>query len=421
MTNYIRIASVLALCTVFWVGCQDSSSSDSARNSGPAAGDRAAASAEPTALSADPVYDAIQSAIADPSIYQRAARLSEILEGAGPEAVPAVRATVDEYRVDVSVAEFGMLFHFWASHDPMAAADWALTPGKARFKGSAVFTAFKEWGRIDPQAATGGVYRTNIEVADIKTLAQLGLVHGWFERDREELLSYIRSQGISVERQRAIFGYVLSLVSHDGAEAAQAWAESLPDDDRRFKLAVFRQTSNALTNLDMPAAIAWCDKHCNTEWGRLNRRSLMRARMRHGDSSPEVLAWLGSIRPESEEDAEERAVSLQICWGIWSRAERAEAIAWFDSLVDSPDAPEWLPDIYTSYASMKAVEDPAYALDFVKNRIEKDKEGSYITVAVRWRDKDPEAVEKWLETAPISDGAKRRIRDYKYKLPEINE
>jgi len=379
-------------------------------------GERSTASSDATGLGSPSEEGTLAAILADPNVDRRHARLSswlvDIRKGeASDDYLPAIRSTVERFNAGETVAEFGLLFRFWADHDPANAADWALAPGKARFKLSAVFTAFEAWGRNDPDQAVLGVRRAAIEEDDISRTAQMAFIHGWFERDRDQLLDYIRDQGIGVERQRAIFGYALSLASSDGLEAAQTWAEGLPASDERFKLAAFRQTMNALTTIDLATAVSWCDEHCDSRWGSSLRKPIMRARLRAGDEPVRVLEWISRMSRDTPESEEERMLSLQLAYATWANSDRRGAVVWLQSVLDDPREPEWAPLLYRYYASLLASETPREAIAFVEARIDDptDRERALVAVGQMWKTHDPDGAAQWLETSPLSEDARKRV------------
>lgn len=358
----------------------------------------------------------LESILTEPDYYQRISRLTALLADSGDDAqlLSDVEAVVRRFRVDESVAEFGLLFRYWAEQDPASAVDWALAPGKERYQLAAVYTAYEAWGRLDPEQATLGIQRTAIERDYISRTAQLAMIHGWFERDRDQLLSYLRDQGIGVERQRAIFGYIMSLAAADGSDAAKAWATSLPDDDERFKRGVLRQTMNTLMIIDLPAAVAWCDEICDSNSKATLRRPIMRARLRAGDDPIEVLEWLSKMPKESPEQAEERMLTLQIAYSTWATKDRSGAMDWLEGLVDSDGEPSWLPLLYRYYASLLAREKPLEAVAFVERKIEAgpDRRRALIAVGQMWKTHDPEGMSKWLEDSPLPEEARRQVLDF---------
>ena len=164
--------------------------------------------ASPTALASAEV---LAEALGDPDPYARARRLGALLPSLGPEAVAAVKPTLENFRLDLGGVEFELLLRFWASHDPSAAAAWALGLAAPYYQVLAIPVAVEAWARMDPIAAVAGVSAAGDANRDLAAAVQLALVKGWSQTDRPALEKYIYGLGSGVKRQRSIFAYALAL------------------------------------------------------------------------------------------------------------------------------------------------------------------------------------------------------------------
>ncbi len=355
--------------------------------------------------------DRLASALSEPELFLRAERLAVLLRSFDVEQLPEVIRTIKALRLRESVADFGLLFRFWAALEPKEAANWSLERGNARFTLAAVHIAFEAWGAADPAEALVGVLRANILNADIQRTAQMALYYGWFSRDRSELEQYVRSLGSGRERQRALFAYALSLASADGTQAVTRWAESIPDEPKKFKLSAFSQAMNALVWFDTDGALAWCDVQCDGEWGKGLRSMIMRTRIRTEPNGGPVLEWISQMPKENPDQAEERKVALRTTYAIWVHLDRNAAVEWMRATISEDEAPGWVRYLYPRYAMQIAPESPPEAMIWAE-RIEDEgrREASMILVARIWRAVDEDAAEAWLEQSSLSETAQDKVR-----------
>lgn len=400
MTQLRLSKAVLSLLVLLALGCGDPPAPDA----------QAVAVAQPDRSLPPGGFTEI---LEETDVYRRVEQLARLLGTGNDALLPDVKASLENFRIGETPAEFGLLMRFWAEREPEAAAAWSLEPARARFKISAVLIAFDAWGETDPTSAIVGIQQTYLQSEEVSRTAQMALIHGWYRRDAKQLLEYIRSQSIGIERQRSIYAYALSMASEDGSERLQSWAESYSGDDDLFRIAVLRQSMNALTVVDRPAAIDWCDRHCGSEWGKPLRKALLRARIRGGDAPPEVLEWAARLDVKVPPTGTDLPL-LRFAYANWKQRDQEAAFAWLRSQVEADASPDWLVELYPTYATQLALENPQQALDFIRRKIVSPtaKERAQIGVARAWSQHDSEAALRWLESSPLSEAAREKVRNF---------
>ncbi len=373
---------------------------------------------EPHRLSGTAASDSLSLVLDEPDLFVRAERLAALLRSFDAEQLPEVKQTLKALRIRESVADFGLLFRFWADREPAEAAKWSLVGGNARFTLAAVHIAFEAWGSSDPTEALVGVLRANLSNAEMQRTAQMALYYGWFSRDRSELEQYVRSLGSGRERQRALFAYALALASTDGVRAVTDWAESIPDEPKRFKVSVFRQVMNALVWFDIDGALAWCDSQCDGPWGESLRLMIMRTRIRTEPNGGSVLEWIAQMPSKTAEQEEERKVAIRTTYATWDHLDRKAAVEWMRAAatVDAPAA--WLGYLYPRFVMQIAPESPSEAMVWAE-RIEDDtrRQAAVILVAQFWREVDEDAADVWLERSSLPEAARVKARNPPPVLP----
>jgi len=392
---------MLFLAGFAFVGCDATAPPDAAQS-------QSAGARDP--ISKD--FKALSEALDDPDPYARARNLGTLLPMLRPKAVAEVKKTLEHFRLELGAVEFELLLRFWASHEPAEATAWAFKHASPVYRTSAAGTVIEIWAESDPMSAVPAVEtaiaESNEEVARV---VQMALVQGWFKTDRVALEKYIYRLGSGVKRQRAIFMYALSLAASDGSDAAIGWGESVSEDDLRYKLEVFRQVMSSLAWADMPAAMGFCDVHCDGPLGRGLRNVLILTRMRNDDDGGEIVEWVGRVPRGDEQQQKNWKHSLWVAYSHWARRDRASALAWMGQKV-AGDAEPWVPILYGEYARQLAADSPREALEWAE-RVEDDvdRERSLIRIARFWRRTDEAAAEAWLKQSSLSETARDKARD----------
>jgi len=353
---------------------------------------------------ADVVHEALIDVLRDPDVFSRARRLGALLPTLGPELVPTVVETLGNPTLDLGATELQLLVQYWATFQPEEASRWSAEKSPTDYRSAAVFSALMVWAEADPQAAVSVAWPWVVATPTLERVVPSALVRGWFAaNDPPELTQWIRDLPIGVPRQRAIAAYIRLVFQTQGSEALKRWAESLPDDDAPYKLAVFRRVMSALSKLDNEAGLRWCDTQCDGPYGS-NMRSLIARRWVVRDG-PSALAWLSS-----RSEGHERNLDVRVAFALWARTDREAALEWMVSQTTG-EPEEWLWPIFAVYARLLAENAPTDAIKWA-TRIENDAERERVLIQVArvWRYLDEAAAERWLLQSSLSPEAQEQVR-----------
>lgn len=346
----------------------------------------------------------IADALADPEPYRRAARLAILLSSLGPEALPEVRETFDA----APAFQFGptaleLLMRFWATHEPEAATTWAFSSGPPSCSVAAIQPAVELWARSDPLAVTRFIRSSGLG-GDSVEIAEVALVRGWFRSGVPGLEDYIRDLGLSPERQRALATLAKERIQRDGSDAAQRWAEGLPDADQKVKLEAFTQMAGELAKVDPAAAAAWCKAHCGEPYG-VNIATEIATHWGARDGLA-AMRWLSTLPAGQERD-----MAVGSAFFAWRHYDSQGLSTWLEEM-KVEDVEPWFRPAAGRYAVMLAHTHPAKALEWAA-LVEDDQERELVllTVARRWLRNDERAAEAWLEQSPLSEEARARARN----------
>lgn len=345
----------------------------------------------------------ISDVLAEPDPVARVAHLAALLQNLGPEAAPEAREILERPQFDYGVAELELLVRFWAHYEPEAAANWALSTAPEGCPLAAVTPSVEEWATQDPRAAAEALRSMTSMPGPDSQPAELALLHGWFASGQPGLPDYIRDMGISFERQRAL-GVLASLMyERDGAEALRSWAQGVPDDDKRFKLDVYRQVGAQLAKVDPPAAVEWCNANCEGPYGS-NMRALIALHWAARDGEA-AMQWLATAPAGKQRDQ-----AVQSAYGAWLRRDRDGAVAWVRAM-GVGGVPEWFRPAVGRFVMALQQQDPIAAVEWVQLIPDEEKrELALISIFRHWRYRDEAAAEEWLAQSPLSEEARERAR-----------
>lgn len=368
--------------------------------------------ADPVASKTDSPAGALESALRQPDAYARARSLGELLPSLGPEAVREVKQALDDLRIDLGAVEIDLLVRFWATHQPAAATAWTFKKASPIYQSGAARTAMEVWAEADPASAVivaESALRTANE--DVAWVVQQALVQGWFKTDRPGLEQYMQGLGIGIQRQRALFAYLISLARTEGSEATVRWADTIPDDDARYKLDVYRQVMSMLTWADMRAAERFCDAHCDGPYGKGLRNALSRSRLRDGDYGGDVVEWVASVPDGDEEQRESKKHSLWVAYSVWAYRDRQAAIDWMKQKTAGAEVEPWVRLLFAEYARQLAQDSPQEAIEWAERvEDEADRQRALVRVAQAWRQQDELAAEAWLSQSSLPEPARALVR-----------
>jgi len=371
--------------------------------------------------------DALSEALAQPDPFETARSLGELLPRLSPAALPAVQDALGDPGRDLDPVEFDLLLRFWALHAPEDATRWTFVHAQPIYRMSATRAVVEAWAEADPAAALVGVEGALATLdKEVGQIAETALIRGWFQSDREGVESYVEGLGIGVKRQRAILAYALALAAADGSDAVIRWAEGIPEDDERYKLAVYRQLVSALSLVDMPAAVRFCDAHCDGPYSKGLRNLLARNRLRSGENGGEVIEWVGRSADETESQRQLKKRALSSAFGFWAFMDRESAVDWMRAQLAEEEADRlpWLPSLYGAYARQIAGTATEESIGWAERiEDENERERTLVRIVRYWMEQDEAAAGAWLEQSDLSDFAREQVRSSQAPLylPSVDE
>jgi hypothetical protein len=364
-------------------------------------------SREPAAaatLAAAESWQAILEVLRERDPFARTSSLASLLATLGPEAVPVIPEVL-RTQPDLDGVAIFLLVRFWASQDPASAARWAMFRASPAYRRGANSIAFEEWGRVDPAGAEEQI-QAALLVQNVETReAERALVRGWFASGLPGLEDYLRDLGLGFRRQRALDVFVRLAVQRDGPEAIARWAEAISDQDRKFKLDVFRRVAMKLVRADPALAVAWCDAHCDGPFGDGVRTAVAHGWATRTGDGPAAMQWVSTAPAGQARDLAARGA-----FEGWLSHDRDGLYRWMNETASGGVEP-WLQPVLELAANAILAREPAEAMKWVAHiDDEAVRERVYVMCARKWRMRDESAAEAWIEQSPLSASAREQAR-----------
>jgi hypothetical protein len=353
-------------------------------------------------------------ALADPDPYARARSLGALLPTLGSDFVLEARRTLDDFPADLGAAEFELILRFWAAHEPKQAAEWSLGDGAPpQFQNLAVAMTVEIWAEADPESAVAGVGAANFSAdLDLARITEKAVVQGWFKTDRAGLQKFIYQLPGGKTRQRFIATYLAALTGAEGSEAAIRWAESITEDNVRYKRAVYRQLVVGLARSNIAAAERFCDQHCDGPHGMGMRGILARRRLMGGEDGRIVIEWLAQVPEGDAVQQENWSHAVWLTYALWAKSDQHAALNWMREKLAVEEPEPWLRVLYGEYARQLAADSPEEALQWAE-RVEEPaaRERTMVRIARYWLTQDQVAADAWLNHSSLSKAAQIQARD----------
>ena len=378
------------------------------------------ASSDASAAGSEITFEDLVAVLSDRDEFARARKLGELLPALGPGAVPIVKQVIGQFaseRIELGASDFALLLRFWALHDAEAASRYAYGLAPRGYKVGAIYSTVRPWMQENPEDALASLREWGAEQGDYGAAVQVALVQGWYDSGKPGLEEYIHDLGPSFERQRALRAYLTAMIRARGSQEAVSWAEAVPEQDRAYRLEVFRVVSESLVPFDVEAAKRFCEAHCDGPDGVAVRAEIAtRWALTGKGEGGAALEWLSTVPVNDETE-----FAVRRTFATWGDYQRDAALAWMKPYVDG-EVPAWLRPALPIYVRLLAEKSPEEGIPLVSKFFAKEGRlyDHWMVGLVRpWRQRDEAAAEAWIANASLSAEALEKIRAPRTKADEL--
>jgi hypothetical protein len=347
--------------------------------------------------------ESFRSAFDRANSLERSYRFHGFLQTMGPTTVDEAAETIETFGPWLVSDELSNFMIVWASFDPRAALDWALTRS-GPFRAQAAAAAIVGWAFHDP----AGAQHTLEELDPRSTPSGLEehLIAGWLAGGQHDgVAEYIAAQPAGMERQRYT-NLLMIEIMRDGPDAVIRWAESVAEDQAgSYKRTAFQKAANIVAAVDPVLASRWVESHLDHEYA--DRLPLVVAR-RWMDADPSAaLDWLASL-PAGDHDKALKTALLS-----WLNQSPESAETWLAEATPAPSL-DLAIELMLSRSGDDAQASMEWALRF-DDPVARHR--SVIRFGRTWLRRDPEAANAWLAESTLSPQIKKAILKPKTSAP----
>jgi len=232
----IVLVTALALAGMFAMGCSPAKE-EAAQSPGsmPVPGEIVSIQGEPLSPTAT-----MKEVLDHPDPFERAKRVSEILQRSGPEDLDDLMHAFETAPLEKGDLEYGLFGYWWARFDPQAAFTYADNTLRTDH-GSVILQVVRAWAHADPIGALESDMLTSRdtqspgireELTDVFTIS-------WFESGLPGLEDWMVQQQDPRGIANSLRAYGRMKIFEMGPEAALEWSRTAPfeDADRRLIMA----------------------------------------------------------------------------------------------------------------------------------------------------------------------------------------
>jgi hypothetical protein len=345
---------------------------------------------------------AIEAALGEPDVLERAKRTVRLLQYLDPENVTEVAAVYDlrlNMLGDLAIRPFVAA---WARFDPAAALKHTLLWRYRDKKEVGVGTAIEAWALRDPDAALEAFNRAVKRNPNLQDMLFFDLLTGWLYSGQggvEDYIANLPTEGIN----SAVSRVAAKILRKDGVEALIRWVDSTLDNNdygAQFRKKTFQRGSRMIARWDPERAAAWVMEHRGHKYTDDGPRIV--AEQWGSQDGPAAVEWVRNYP-----DEEPRELAAREAFRTWFESDRAAAVEWLES--ESLTAFHEPAILY--YAQEIGHKAPAEAVGWCERvHVEKRRLGCLKTAATLWYRRDALAAETWLQQSPLDEEARNAVR-----------
>ncbi len=346
---------------------------------------------------------------------ERAYRISRSLRDLDPDNLPELLEAMKVRRMGIVWEEVRLIMVAWARFDPRGAWEWAnaQTPS---WRPTLTDQAIYAWAYQDGPAARSVV--EGIEDPERRVRLRSSMIDGWMRSsDKAGVSDYIANFDDARRRGRLIFLLAGEVMMQMGREGAMRWVEAIPDDaPNHFKEGMFLHTLKMIATEDPQLAVDWYLEHCKSPYSEGGLEAIARRWAQHQKDPSELFTWLLALDVDgiSQEDVDG---AISAGFRAWMQTKNEAAQAWLATALPNPkldlaavEAVRYLlalsPDVSVQWA--------------MRIQDEETRNRNVVQAARRWREKDPDALQAWLEQSDLPEDVREKIRSGPKKQMRLN-
>ena len=353
---------------------------------------------------------AIEAAIGEPDMVDRAERIARLLQHLGPDNVTEVVEVYERMLNILGGLSIRPFVAAWARFDPQAALDHTLRWPYDDKREMGAQAAIEAWALRDPAGALERYERASDRDPGLGEVLFFDMLTGWLYSGRGGVDEYIANLR-GGKRDRAVSRVTAKTLRNGGVDATMRWVNSITGNDsyeNKFKNNVFKRGSRMVARWDPERAAAWVMENHGEEYAFDAPRVVAEQwGMKDGRAA---LEWVRDHPDQELHHSAARAAYLN-----WLKSDRAGAVGW----LESETLTTFHDPAIVLYAKDLGRRAPAEAVGWCERvHDEKRRLGCLSKAAARWYQRDAVAAETWLQRSPLDEEARRKVRTPPKKTPQ---
>jgi hypothetical protein len=358
-----------------------------------------------------PLAAAIEAALAEPDVLERATRTALLLQQLGPENVSEVAEVYDRMLNMLGEPSIRPFVSAWARFDPEGALKhtrrWPYPPKKDIGAG----TAIEAWAMRDPTAALEAFESMRIRDSELEERLIIDMIGGWVLSGRDGVGDYVATLP-SGRIDSAITRVTGKTLRHGGTEAAIAWVDSVTRNDAypsRFPKKAFQRASRMVARWDPERAAEWVLENRGQPYASQGPRIVAEQwGLKDGRAA---LEWV-----RNHPDQEVHYLAARSAFLGWLKSDRDAAVEW----LKSEEHTAFHDPAIVEYGKELAKREPAEAIGWCERALdEKQRLHCFRVAAALWYQRDAIAAEAWLQDSPLDEKARSAVRKPPRKRPVL--
>jgi hypothetical protein len=350
----------------------------------------------------EPLAAAIEAALGEPDLLERAGRTARLLQQLGPENISEVAEVYDRMLNMLNELSIRPFVTAWAGFDPEGALEhtrrWPYMPKKKIGAGEAIRT----WALRDPAAAREAYEGTRIRDRDLREVLLMNMLSGWVLSGRGGVDDYIAALPDN-QTDSAITRVAGGTLRHGGVQALIGWVDSVTGNDAfpiRFQKKAFQRGSRM--------AARWNPER-TAEWVMANRGQ------KYAVDGPRIVAeqWgfkdgraaLEWVRGHPDQELHHSAAREAFL--NWSKSDRRSAVEW----LESEELTVFHDPAIAVHAKELGYRKPSAAVGWCERILDEGRRLACLKkTAAQWYQRDAVAAETWLQQSPLDEAARSKVR-----------
>lgn len=290
------------------------------------------------------------------------------------------------------MAEYSMLLTAWAKKDPLQALAYAEANTGNRFARNTILTS---WAATDPDAAIRWAQEHHTEGEGEGNPWMIGVIQGIAASDPQRASQLLAEMPFSEERGEAMAALLPHLLAQ-GAEKAQAWVESISDD--QLKQGAISRLAETLAIKDPAGTAEWLTRNP----GEASQRSM----------DDVISAWM----------TQDQDSAIAYYKGLPAGPDRSNALRGVANnlaMSDPQAAADFIDEhaadandrVYQQLAWNVYGKDPGLAANSIAKITDaREQERMYSRMLDGWLRRDPQAATTWINGASLPQNVQDRLQ-----------